>query len=164
MSMRIEVSFDDSKIQNVLSGIVDLGEDQSGLMAVLGSFIENSTKDRFETEITPAGVPWLPSRRAIAEGGKTLTDKGHLRDSITYASSHDEAVIGTNLIYAAIHQFGGTIEAKDGGKLKFAHSNGFAVLDQVTIPARPFFGLSSDDERGIEDSTADFLEDIIRAN
>jgi HK97 gp10 family phage protein len=46
--------------------------------------------------------------------------------------------IGTNIIYARIHELGGTIKAKKGQYLKFFIKGKFIQVKQVTIPARPY--------------------------
>lgn len=45
--------------------------------------------------------------------------------------------LGTNVRYAAIHQFGGVVRAKRG-YLTFRIGNRWARKKQVTIPARPY--------------------------
>jgi phage gpG-like protein len=47
--------------------------------------------------------------------------------------------IGSDRPYAAIHQFGGIIRPKSGGRLKFQVNGQWFSAKQVTIPARPFF-------------------------
>ncbi|MDO5604798.1 MAG: phage virion morphogenesis protein [Paracoccus sp. (in: a-proteobacteria)] len=60
--------------------------------------------------------------------------------------------IGTNLHYAAIHQFGGTIQPKAGGALTFMLATGQMILvGAVTMPARPYLGISTDDEEQIRE-------------
>ncbi len=57
---------------------------------------------------------------------------------------------GVNRIYAAIHQFGGTIRARNAGALRFRLANGgFATVKAVKMPARPFLGISPDDASDI---------------
>ena len=86
---------------------------------------------------------------------------GHLRRSITMQFSGSgrgsSAEIGTNLKYAAIHEFGGTIHAKRGPYLWFKMQTASRIRSssgkslkrpqgifswvrtpQVTIPARPY--------------------------
>lgn len=46
--------------------------------------------------------------------------------------------IGTNVRYAAIHQFGGTVRAKQSSYLTFRVGQRWARKKQVTIPARPY--------------------------
>jgi len=63
---------------------------------------------------------------------------GHLAQSLTYRVGKDFAEVGTNLVYAAIHEFGGTIKPKNGQYLKFEINGKTIFAKQVTIPARPY--------------------------
>jgi phage virion morphogenesis protein len=76
--------------------------------------MKTSVQLRFRTMRAPDGQPWQKSRRAEAEGGQTLSLTRRLRNSITSAWDRLTATVGTNVIYAAIHQFGGIIRAKKG--------------------------------------------------
>ena len=162
--MDFKITHDTSEIDALLAGLLKFGSDQSKMMEEIGSLIEGSTKARFDSSTSPEGTAWKPSRRAIEKNEKTLLDKEHLRNSIHYQAASDHVVIGTNRIYAAIHQFGGIIKAKAGGKLKFNHSGGTAFLNQVTIPARPFFGISGTDETEIGNIMADFIRTAAHGN
>lgn len=61
--------------------------------------------------------------------------------------------IGTNLVYAAIHEFGGIITPKNGEFLVF-EVEGFGgwtdkvFARQVEIPARPYLRTAADTKRG----------------
>jgi phage virion morphogenesis protein len=115
-------------------------------MADIAALGESSTRLRFRTQTGPDGKPWKPSLRAQITGGRTLTQDGHLAASISSRSGRDWAEWGANRIYAAIHQFGGVIRARNAKALRFALAGGgFATVQSVRIPARPFLGLSSDD-------------------
>lgn len=127
--------------------------DQRAILEELGSYLVSSTMQRFRQSESPDGVAWqrhayntrltriggrkgfkksggLTARaRRLLGGMKPLIDRGHLMRSITYSASADQVAIGTNLIYGAIHQFGG--QAGRGHK--------------VTIPARPYLGFSRAD-------------------
>ena len=46
---------------------------------------------------------------------------------------------------AVVHQFGGVIRAKAGGKLAFRMGGKLVRTDSVTIPARPYLGISTED-------------------
>lgn len=72
----------------------------------IGDFAVSEVLAGFDAAADPWGLPWQISQRAAEEGGKTLTDHGHLRDSYTYAVSADGVAVGSNMIYAAPHQFG----------------------------------------------------------
>ncbi|MCF8491361.1 MAG: phage virion morphogenesis protein [Rhodospirillum sp.] len=121
--------------------------DIANLLDEIGGGLVTSTGHRFETGVGPEGVQWEPSLRAIEQNGQTLVDRGHLRDSVTHAVNSQSVAIGTNVVYAAIHQFGGE-----------AGRNHATVL-----PARPFLGISTDDNVEIGDIVADHLREGLGA-
>lgn len=132
--------------------------DLSPLMDQIGNAMELTTHERFEGEHDPDGNPWKPSIRARTQGGKTLTKDGHLDNSVTHASSSDSVEIGSNLIYARIHQQGGTISGKTGNlRFRLPGKLGFRSVESVLIPARPFLGIGGDDEETIGELTGDYL-------
>ena len=101
------------------------------IMDRIGRYLVASTHRRFERERAPDGTPWLKSARAIAEGNRTLTDTGRLRGSVAQVLTDGGrgVEVGTNVVYAAIQQFGGR-----AGKGR-----------RVTIPARPYLGVNEHD-------------------
>ena len=142
---------DDAQLRAGLHSLIALGRDAGPIMADIAAIGESSTRMRFRTETGPDGQKWKPSLRARITGGRTLTKDGHLSGSISGRHGRDFAEWGVNRIYAAIHQFGGEIRAK-GGSLRFRLANGgFATVQKVTMPARPFLGISDDDRDDILD-------------
>lgn len=119
-----------------------------GLMDDIGAQLVKSTKARFQTNAGPDGGPWPQSLRARMLGGPTLVQRGRLRDSVTHEASDSSVAVGTNAIYAAIHQLGGKITAKTAKGLHFRLPGGLGArtVQSVTIPARPFLGVSAEDE------------------
>lgn len=121
----------------------------------IGSHLERQADRRFETEREPSGNPWPRSLRAMTSGGRTLTDSARLRQSITSNATQTGVETGTNVLYAAIQQFGGTITAKTSKGLRWSYgakgknSKSWATKQSVTIPARPFIGLEADDPEEI---------------
>lgn len=111
------------------------------LMASVGEALVSGTVKRFENEEDPAGKQWPASKRAAAEGGKTLTKTARLRGSIDYAATSDKVMVGSNVAYARIHQMGG--KAGKGHK--------------VSLPARPFLGVSVEDMEEVKNTMTDFL-------
>ena len=142
-----------------LAELLARGRDLAPLMDRIGMALESSTTQRFEDEEAPDGTKWKPSRRVELEGGKTLTLTTRLRQSISYRHSAEEVEIGSNLIYAGVHQRGATIRAKGAGALHFKLPGGLGsrTVQQVVIPARPFLGVSAEDEDEIEALTGDYL-------
>jgi phage gpG-like protein len=86
----------------------------------------------------------LVFERAIKEKikEKGLIDTGRLRASVvTIALTPKTVAVGVqNLVYAAIHEFGGVIKPKNpDGYLRFKTKDGqWVTTKEVTIPARPY--------------------------
>lgn len=132
--------------------------DLTPLMDELGGAMVASTQARFEAEKAPDGTPWERSARAVHEGGQTLRDSNRLYQSITHRAGRQHVAWGTNVIYAAVHQFGATIRPKSANALAFALPGGdFAQVQKVEIPARPFLGVSRDDQAEIGRTVEGFL-------
>lgn len=119
--------------------------DRQVLLEGVGEMLVTSTKQRFEDEAGPDGTAWKQSQRAQAEGGKTLTKSAVLKRSIDYKATSDAVMVGagSNLKYARIHQLGG--KAGRG----------------VTLPARPYLGLSDEDRADVQELVADFIADAL---
>lgn len=134
-----------------------LGNTQT-LMESVGDVLVSGTLQRFEDEEDPKGKKWIPSARAASEGGKTLDNTGRLKDSVDRYATPNKVMVGSNLVYARIHQEGGTITPKKAKKLVFTGRGGKkAAVDKVTIPARPYLGVSEQDMEEVRATMADFL-------
>lgn len=104
----------------------------------VGQYLVSEVQQLFRAGRAPDGTPWKPSLRARVEGGKTLLERGHLRDSFTHQASADELLVGTSDKRARIHQFGGEIRPRGAKALHFVLPGGRHVVTQkVTMPARP---------------------------
>lgn len=143
-SIRVEV---DPELLDRLRGLEEA--DIAGAMAAVGEAIRTSTLERFSREKDPEGRPWKKSIRAQQSGEKTLTISRTLATSIHVESSAKGVEYGTNLDYAAIHQFGGTIRAKDGGLLKFQIGDQWISKKSIKMPARPYLGINEEDMQEI---------------
>ena len=130
------------------------------LMDEIGEMLVSSTKERFENGEGPDGTSWKPSERAKNEGGQTLLQTGtHLRSTITHDAGDDYVVVGTpNETFGAIHQFGGEIVPKGGGRLVFQAGGKTVFAKKVTIPARPYIGMSDDDMEEAKDMVVRFVQ------
>ncbi|OQY20081.1 MAG: phage virion morphogenesis protein [Desulfobacteraceae bacterium 4572_35.1] len=117
----------------------------------LGEMLASSSRQRFKDEQGPDGEDWKKSRRAQEEGGQTLSDDGILKNSIGYEASDSMAIVGTNDIRAAIHNYGGVIKPKSGGKLAFNIGGRTVFTDKVTMPKRQFIGISEEDKEEAKD-------------
>lgn len=129
------------------------------LMATIGETLVSGTVKRFAAEEDPKGRKWKQSQRAQIQGGQTLSDNAHLRNSIDYAATSDKVMVGSNLVYARIHQLGGSIRPKNGNYLKFRTANGgFISVRKVEMPARPYLGVSAADLEEVKAVFTDFMK------
>lgn len=126
------------------------------LMERIGIVAENAISDNFEGEHDPDGVPWKPSLRATKQGGKTLTDSGVLATSITSNATADSVEAGSNMIYAAIHNYGGTIKRE----------RSFAMIadlgfTEIKMPQRQFVGWGADAMDDAKAEAEDWLAELL---
>ncbi len=135
-----------------LSGISGRLENAQPMWDEVGGYLVVKTQNRFDTGTSPEGAKWPASLRALNGAGKTLIDSARLYQSITHNASATGVEVGTNVEYAAIHQFGGTIHAKTSKGLNWSYSakganqKSWARKMSVTIPARPFLGIDDEDQ------------------
>ncbi|MEG2173832.1 MAG: phage virion morphogenesis protein [Desulfovibrionaceae bacterium] len=169
----LEVKYQDAEVQDMARRLGSaLGRvNFRPLMEVIGAHLVSVTQMRFEKGKGPGGVAWPVSRRAQQDGGKTLQLSRRLYDSIANSSdvrSDTRVEIGSNVKYAAIHQFGGTIgprviEARRG-KALFIPGIGFRRRVNhpgSAMPARPYLGIDSQDESLLLDVTDRWLKQTL---
>jgi phage virion morphogenesis protein len=123
----------------------------------VGAMLVVSTQMRFEREEDPDGNPWPMSVRAVMQGGRTMTDTARLVQSLTHIASDAGVEVGTNVVYAAVHQTGGTIRARASAGLRFRVNGSWVAKQEVTLPKRAFLGLDEDDEKEIAAIAGDWL-------
>lgn len=138
----IEIKIDDKEVQELLKKLAAKGSNLTPVMQVIGQTIRASVLKNFEVGGRPA---WKKSLRADMHGGQTLVDSSNLKNSINVKASGNRVEVGTNKIYAAIHQFGGRITAKNKPYLKFMLNGKFVSKKEVNIPARPFLLVQDED-------------------
>jgi len=136
--VNVRVDADFAPIREYLGMVEDMGSNAANLFDEIGAALVSSTQARFATSTAPDGGAWKPVKR----GGRPLVDQGILVGSITHAAGAKQVEVGTNLVYGAIHQF--------GGRAGRGHS--------VNIDARPYLGLSTEDEDEVVGILRDFVE------
>lgn len=139
---KVEIVLSDSPVLQVLGSLLDKLDDLSEPMNDIAAVLESATEGAFEAETDPVtGQAWASLSDAYLkanpkrQGGKILqASAGGLAASVTADSGDFWAAIGSNKIYAAIHQFGGTDDMPAG---------------PAGIPARPYLGVSREDEQSM---------------
>lgn len=126
--------------------VTEHGTDLTELAKAVG---ENAAKRRIHDEKrAPDGEPWAgwsPEYGATRHLNQTILEsQGHLLQSIAGLNDADSATVGSNLVYAAIHQLGGDTDQ-----------------GHPPIPARPYLGLSPADRDELREDITTFLEQLL---
>lgn len=128
----------------------------------IGEALLASTQRRFQTGRAPDGTAWPKSVRVKEKGGQTLVQRRRLLRSITYQVKPGRVDVGTNDKRADVHQQGKTIKARRAKSLRFKIGRKWVTVKQVTMPKRPFIGLSEQDEKTVETIIQDSLKERLK--
>lgn len=150
MSNQFTIEHNSAAVSEVLRQLSEQLSDLTDPMQQIAAVMADATEEALELEADPAtGEPWeeLSDNYLKANpkrvGGKMLQlSAGGLVSSITTDHGPTFAQIGSNKIYAAIHQFGGEDDMAPG---------------PAAIPARPYLGLTADHETEILDILQQYL-------
>lgn len=165
MTATLTIQFQPGRTLQALRTIEALTGRPAALLRAIGTGLLRNTQDRFDAAEAPDGARWaplspgyLPFKRGpgILRGSAM---RGGLQGSVTMDADDRSVVIGSNKVYAAIHQFGGVIRPRTARRLLFRNARGavWGSAMEVTIPARPYLGLSRRDEETILQTTEDAL-------
>lgn len=172
----IRITVIDEAIASTLARIDRVAESPASIMSEISAYMVMRTQRHIETETGPTGRwPALSPRTAAARIGRGRRGSEHmlrvsnrLYSSITGESSATEATAGTNVLYAAIQQFGGTIKrpereqtihlGRSKGRTRFVKASAKRAQARtvkvgahaIKIPARPYLYLDDEDFREIE--------------
>lgn len=145
-------------VERLAGRIARLGDmDTRPLMDEVGALGESQTKRRIDEEKTaPDGTAWPSWSESYAAtrhpGQSLLVAGGFLLDSVEYVVgiSGDYVEWGSNMVYAGAHQHGLDMS------LVGSHR-------RITIPARPFLGLSDENEEDLAVLVDDFVDRQLEA-
>ena len=197
MSELIKISISDEALRAALGRLIAALTDTIPTMRDLSEIMIDASARAFDNTSDPAtGKPWQPlsasRQRQRAHKGRSianvLQDSGLLVGSIARPSGPgavreigpDHALVGTDVPYAAIHQFGGTIKReaapmtvrlrKRKGRTLFAKTKHkrVRIVDTahkaytITIPARPFIGVGPTDIQDMLDTITRNLQKALK--
>jgi phage virion morphogenesis protein len=176
----LDVVIDTTVIGKALDELTERLGDLTTPFNDIAEYLHQSTNDRFIKQVAPDGSPWAPlaaSTLARKKGGRILREKGTLQDTMRHSVSGNELAFGTDRPYGAIHQDGGKVEhaarsqqvyfrqSKDssvGNRFVKKRQSNFAQwvtrgAHNTEIKARPYLGLSSEDDVEILSIIQDYL-------
>ncbi|MEI8642744.1 phage virion morphogenesis protein [Pseudoalteromonas sp. Hal040] len=145
---KIQISSEGAQtVSDVLIQLVNNLDDLAPALGNVGEHLMLTHRDHFDQQRSPDGDPWQPLSPEYAKRKKKNKDKilrlnDILRDTFAYNVGDESLEFGTNMEYAAIHQFGGTSDM---------------ISRLAAIPARKFLGLSERDEKEVVEILKEFL-------
>lgn len=180
--MAYNIVFDVTDFERSLGELIRSFENRAPLMRMLAGLMEDSVQENFEQQGRPKWLGWSPRYAKQRGPGQILQRSGRLASSITSYSDNDMATTGTNLVYAPIHQTGGTISIPARSQRAYYRQNKDGTLNnqfarkskanysewhtipayEINMPARPFLRLTESDISDMEDKAADYFSQIYR--
>ncbi|WP_019222490.1 phage virion morphogenesis protein [Bartonella rattaustraliani] len=160
MSFSSTIEIQETGLDAALSFLQKSAHAPMGTLAQgVGRLIQESTRRRIQSEKTsPQGEKWKNNHARSS----ILFASGALSRSIDMKASPEKVIVGSGLVYARIHQLGGVIRPKNGKTLRFflksSKAHRFVCVHQVTLPARPYLGLSEQNKVEIIKAAEDWLE------
>lgn len=186
----IEIGLNFTQVDEAARRLEGFSRSKRPLMRAIAGIMADAVEENFAREGRPEWLGLAPATRKRRDGGKILQDSGRLASSIVARAEADSAMVGTNLLYAAIHQFGGEITRAahsgwvrlrtdaSGNLLRQGKNRRLAVFardshkrartvryttssSKTKIPARPFLRLTPTDGHEIERTASDYLARLL---
>lgn len=116
--------------------------DLTPVLKDIGEHMLLRVSDAFRAETSPAGEKWKKSKK---REGKTLTGPSALlRKSMTYAVRGDVLHVGSNKLYARIHNYGG----------ETGHP-----LGRFQMPKRTYLEITEEDQKYLDESLLELVKE-----
>lgn len=171
----IDIKIDNAHVNATLERLAKAAAHPGPMMPLIAVIMHDAVMENFSQEGRPKWLGLKPAtiaqKRKMGYGDKILIRRGGgqaLYSSITMQSDDTSAVVGTNIKYAAIHQFGGKtrphrIVAKNKKALLFGNGIMRRAVNHPgsAIPARPFLKLTEGDEEKIVRNVEDYLRSVV---
>lgn len=145
MANTVTIDVLDRQVQEALNKLQAQAGNIGPALNVVGRTVQSRIRMGFRSGMSPYGQVWSPLK---IRDGQPLRDTGRLQSSIVYqvggTGANQYVDIGTNLIYAPVHQYGAVIKAKTAKMLRFMGSNGPVFKKAVYVPDRPFMPIQGD--------------------
>lgn len=175
---RIDIALDDAALAAAFARLRELAQDPAPLLREIGDNLTEMRRARFLRGAGPNRAPWKAKRRP--DGRPILVRQGRLRDTLAWQVEGATLLIGSDLPYAAIHEFGGEVTLRavsrklsftrdKDGRSRFAKrgTKGAGVRPVtygervVRIPARPFLAADAEDSDEIADVVARHMRRLV---
>ena len=177
----LKIRVEDGAVRGLLNKLSGRLRNMSPVMRAISGIMRQAVEENFEQQGRPKWLDIAASTKKQRERkgywpGKILQRRGELAASITAKYDNNTAIVGTNKVYAAIHQFGGDIThqarqrkmffRKKEGRTRFTRESkaqfGMKAMGKAYtthIPARPFLKLTDGDYDKIKRKIESYIVD-----
>ena len=158
------------KEEALVAGLARLSaglDDMTPVMNQIGEYLITSTKKRFGKGVDPDGNPWAansPVTLARKKGTRPLFgESNQLNTQIFHEAGPTQVEVGSPMVYAGVQQFGaaqgefGAFIGKDKKGRDHFHS-----IPWGDVPARPFIGVSEEDETALTKIVEVYLAGLVQ--
>lgn len=155
-----EIEFESKALMGTLARLAHSTYDAVPLMASIATELHTQTDENFAAEGRPKWLGLSPatiamrSKRGTWPGRKLQISAGGLASSISTSSDANSAIIGSNKVYSAMQQLGGTTSPR-------------SMIPNKVIAARPYLpvdaqgNLQPEAEEGVLGIANSYLASII---
>ena len=113
MAVRVTFEFHDQQFRSALERMTLTANRRAGLLGAIATGLLHTTQGRFRSQTTPVGSHWQTLSPAYAASKRAglfiLSRSGQLQQSLVSKAVGSTVMVGSNKVYAAVHQFGATI-------------------------------------------------------
>ena len=181
MAVSVEVHTQGPELADYQRLLDTLGrsDHKAELLDLIGFKVEVQTQRRIQDEKTApdgsAWAPWTEEYKKTRHGNNSLLKgSGDLLNSIEYQVQRNSVRVGSALAYAGVHQdgFSGSVQVPAHTRLihqafgKALKSGVYqsvgAFTRQMEMPARPYLGLSSDNQTELLAVIGGFWQDVMK--
>lgn len=170
----VTITLDDAAFSRWLTQTLGRITHLEDALKEIGDILVQSTQNRFGTKIAPSGATWAPNSPvtvAIKGHGSQLRGESKLLgDTIRFQIEGNSLLVGSGMDYATTQQFGAKMGQfgrysqiaryrKYGEKdfRRYAGTKKGFPIPWGDIPARPFLGVSDQDEADIMRTLTGYL-------
>lgn len=134
--MQVTVEIRDTLTPHLVAAVKKL-QNTTPVTRAMAAALVNMAQRAF---MNPEARPIVWKTRTYSTGKPILVASGLLKRSPRVIEvKPNYALVGSDRVYAAIHQFGGVITPKTKKALKFQIGGKFVTVKKVVIPPRPFW-------------------------
>lgn len=163
----IEIKIENDTVTPALARLARSMANTAPVMTRIAGILHDAVEENFRRGGRPQWAGLKPPASKRRQGGQVLADGARLKNSIVERADATSAVVGTNVKYAAIHQFGGQTRAHEiRPRTKKAPASGGRVVRKVNQfggqTRAPFLALTDGDSDKIVRTVTDYLRSLVK--